>query len=249
MARRLKVGDTVYVPRARLGLAVDGASAFWRTSVRVVTERSVEVDLPDGEMARVASSAAHTNMGVVIVRIGDYETEASLLDPLKKSLLHYCRLLLADDDMVQAWDIRAPDELRELWKKNHRVCSHLVVIGHGRNDAVRFGRDNWVDATAFAELLQAPKVTRKVVISLACRTGYAAFAQSLSRQKPCDVVMAPFHAVHGAVASQFCETLLAHHLLRGETVSISFRHARASVPGAVLFRLWDHGKLTAGAGS
>lgn len=248
MARRLKVGDTVYVPRARLGLAVDGASAFWRSTVHSVMERSVEVDLPGGEMTSVASSAAHLNMGVVIVRIGDYQTETTLLDPLKKSLLHYCRLLLPDD-MVQAWDVRAPQELRELWKKNHRACSHLVVIGHGRDDAIRFGLDDWVDAATFAELLQASKVTQKIVTSLACKTGYAAFAQALSREKPCDVVMAPFHAVHGAVASQFCETLLAHHLLRGETLSIAFRHARASVPGAVIFRLWDHGKLTAGARS
>jgi len=97
----------VYVPRARLGLAVDEPSAFLRAKIRKVVDRSIVVDLPGGtESKPIASSAAHANVGVTIVRVGDFDTEGTLLDPLAKSLLQFCRLLLPDD-MVVLREVRA----------------------------------------------------------------------------------------------------------------------------------------------
>jgi hypothetical protein len=110
LARGLKVNDTVYAPRARLGLPIDGSSAFHKTVVSKVIDRSVEVDV-NGQLKKVASSAAHLNIGVLILRIGDFDTELTLLDPLAKSLLQHCRLTLPDD-MVPLRGWRTRDEMR-----------------------------------------------------------------------------------------------------------------------------------------
>src|SRR5262249_54774627 len=83
---------------------------------------------------------------------------------------------------------------------------------------------------------------RKNFVSLCCKTGYAAFAQTFSgRSDVCNLITAPFHSVHGAIASQYCQTLFAYHLLEGETFRVAFRHARDSIPGGTVFRLWQHG--------
>jgi hypothetical protein len=245
LARGLQVGDGVYIPRAKLGLAADGPSAFWRTTVRQIVGRSIIVDLPgrgNPLSEPVAASAAHKNVGVVIVRIGDYATEATLLDPLAKSLLQFCRLLLPDD-MLLLREVRSLRELRRFWSTDHPAHSHLVLIGHGREDGIRFGQDWQSPGELAAALRPVGNVGPKVVISLCCKNGHATFAQRLSEETVCPFVIAPFDMVHGAVASQFCQTFLAHHLLRGATLKVAFRHARNGVPGATNLRLWTRGVL------
>jgi hypothetical protein len=246
VAKGLKVGDAVYVPRTRLGLSPDDPSAFLRTIVRQVVERSIVVDIPGGQSSPIASSAAQLNVGVAVVRVGDFDTEQTLLDPLAKSLLQFCRLLLPDD-MVVIREVRSRAELRRFWTNDHAVYSHLVLVGHGREDAIRFGHEDWVSASNLATELAVDEVTPKVIISLCCKNGYAGFAQALSRTPVCQAAVGPFDAVHGAVASQFCQTFLAYHLLHGETLKVAFRHARKGVPGATSFRLWVKGKLTTDA--
>ena len=245
MAQGLKVGDNVYVPRVRLGLDVDTPSALWRTTVREVIGRSVVVDLPGGAPSSpIASSAAHLDVGVIILRVGDFDTETTLLDPLAKSLLQFCRLLLPDDQ-VTLREVRSRIELRHFWEQDHGVNSHLLLVGHGREDGIRFGHADWVSPHDLATDLGINGVSPKVVVSMCCRTGYADFSQALSATAVCSAAIAPFDKVHGAVASQFVQTFLAHHFLQGETLKVAFRHARQRVPGAASFRLWMAGRLTA----
>lgn len=246
VAQELRVGDRVYVPCFRLGLSNNGPSAFHHTTVRGVVERSVEVDVPGGTKVRVASQFAHRNVGVLIVRIGDFDTETTLLDPLKKSLLQYCRLLLPDDQVV-LYEIRTRGELSVFWTRDHAAFSHVVLVAHGCRTAIRFGDGDWANPTDFAALLAAPEVTPKVIVSLACETGRSTFGQALSRCQPCQAVVAPYQTVHGAVGSQFCQTFLARHFLDGLPLAWAFRKARTSVAGAVSFRCWEGGKLKAGA--
>src|SRR5689334_19398851 len=88
MAQNLQIGDQVFISRNRLGLDPNSPSAFYKTTVREVVDRSVKVDLPGGELSEIiGTSAVHRNIGVLIFRIGDYQTELSLLDPLAKSVL------------------------------------------------------------------------------------------------------------------------------------------------------------------
>ena len=112
MAQGLKAGDWVYASKARLELPADGPSAFVRVKVQSVVERSLIVELPGGTLSEpIASSSVHTNVGIQIVRVGDFDTEVSLLDPLAKSLLQFSRLLVSDDSVVLR-EVRSREELR-----------------------------------------------------------------------------------------------------------------------------------------
>src|SRR5262249_11154574 len=111
------------------------------------------------------------------------------------------------------------------------------------------GIDFGVGGSASPEDLRAhvePHIASpKYFVSLCCRTGYASFGSSFSRlQTVCKSLVAPFHSVHGAIASQFCQTLLAEHLLTGYSFGRAFHHARDAVPANTSFRLWRAGKMT-----
>ena len=81
----LQIGDQVYVRRSLLDLEDDDISPFYRTTIRVRQDRSVQVDKPDGNLSgRIATSKVATNFGVLIIRIGDFN-EDGLLD---LSLIH-----------------------------------------------------------------------------------------------------------------------------------------------------------------
>ncbi len=246
MVQNLQVGETVYVPRARLGLDANSPNAFHRTTVREVVNRSVRVDMPDGNWSdAVASSVVHRNVGLLICRIGDFQTELALLDPLAKSLLQYFRLLVPDD-MVQLCEVRALQEMSQYWGQVHAAYSHVILIGHGRADGVLFGVGGWADAEKLVALLSEPNPTPKTIVSLCCQTGYADFSKSFSEADVCHALVSPFHSVHGAIASQFCQSFFAHHLLVGETPRIAFRHAREATPGSTRFRIWENGRVTGG---
>lgn len=224
-------------------MAADAASAFLRGSVAQVQDRSITVTLPGGNTSRwVATSAVHRNIGVLVFRIGDFATETALLDPLAKSVQHYLRLLLPDD-MARTLYVRSTDELQSFWQANHGAYSHVALIGHGRHDAIKFGIGGWVNAPALAGIFTVAEADAKNYISLCCTTGYRDFAGAFSSDPVCASLLAPFHDVHGAVASQYLQTFLAYHLLHGETVRVAHRHARDSVPGGVSFRLWQDGNL------
>lgn len=240
------IGDRVYVSWMRLGLDQHGPNAFHHTTVRSIIKRSVEVDLPDGKLSKpIASSAVHRDVGILVFRIGDYKTETSLLDPLSKSILQFFRLLLSDD-LVRLHEIRTRQELVYWWSREHAAFSQVVLIGHGRRDAVLFGEDDWINPNQLRDLLEVPSVAPKTFLSLCCATGYKEFAGEFSSSTLCRSFIAPFHSVHGAVASQFCQTFFGFHLLNGETPKIAFKHAQLSIPGGSHFRLWESGKLLHG---
>ena len=242
MASGLQIGERVYVPRSRFDLPQE-ASAFYRTAVRGTADRSVMVDLPNGNTGTIGTAVVRRKIGVMIINIGDLSTEPTLLDPLAKSVLQYFRLLLSDDE-VTGIRMRSVAELRTVWQQQHGAYSHLVIVGHGETDGIIFGVDGLVGHDQFAAAFENTGPVN--LISLCCKTGYAAFAQPLSKLPVFDCVIAPFHSVHGAVASQFCQTFSAYQLLEGETLAVAFRHARKSVPGGASFRLWRNGVMTAG---
>jgi len=243
---RLNIGDNVYVPRSRVGLHFDSPSAFYKGAIQVLNKHSIRVSLPKGALSSsISKSVARKTLGVLILQIGDYETEVCLLKPLTKSILQYFRLLLSDDEL-RHFSVRSLSEFKSYWIKNHALISHVVLIGHGKNDSILFGQD-WIKAEAIRKDLEAINSTPKQFLSLCCQTGYAAFAKSFSNSQRCDSFIAPFHSIHGAMASQFCQTYFAHHLLRGQTTRTAFKQAREGTPNAAEYRLWRNGKLIAGA--
>lgn len=245
VARRVKRDDMVWVPWSRIGADPGSEScAFAHLKVERVHDRSVFVTPPGGTQVKIASSAVQTNLGVLIVRIGDcnFGSEAMLLGPLSKSVLQHCRLLLRDD-MVFHLRVRSVEELRRFWVDNHWLVSHLIVVGHGSENGLTFGVDGRVDPATFAAALTVADVEPKVILSLACRTGRAGFAKALSRSTPvASAVVGPLDPVHGAVASQFSQTFLAHHLLAGSSLRVAFKNAKAGVPTGAVFRMWAAGQ-------
>ncbi len=91
-----------------------------------------------------------------------------------------------------------------------------------------------------------PNTAPKTLVSLCCRTGYADFSKQFTESGVCQSLVAPFHSADGAIASQFCQSFFAHHLLIGETARIAFRHSPDAIPGSTRFRLWEKGKVTGG---
>jgi hypothetical protein len=249
MARAVAVGEESWVPRRRVGQDPgDHPSPFMRANVLEVEGRSVRVSVSRNEDAWVSKAHVHRNIGILSLRIGDFGTETTLLDPLAKSVGQFCRLLLPDD-YVRFVELRSVPELRGLWQREHANATIVVINGHGSKDALVFGVGGNVLGGTIAERLGgvAPDTAPKIFISLACLTGHAGFAGPFSSWAGCAALLAPFHSVHGAVASQFVQTFLVYHLLEGETVKVAFNHARERVAGAASFRMWVAGRLRSGA--
>jgi hypothetical protein len=246
VARALAVGDAVFVPCSRLdGLSKSGV-ALYKSEIVEVGRSKVRVRLSDGSSSDwIGASLVHRDVGILVLSVGDFETESTLLNPLAKSVTQFCRLLLPDDQ-VRAVRVRSLSELRALWQREQAAYSHVVWIGHGSATGINFGVDGWVDAQTLGDALRVRGAPRKVYISLCCKTGYKSFGSALSRTTICSRFVGPFHSVEGAVASQFCQTFLTAHLLEGRTVGVAFNKAGGSVPGGISFRLWTAGRLKAG---
>ncbi|WP_122588265.1 hypothetical protein [Pseudomonas viridiflava] len=246
MARNFAVGDTVFVPASRLPDMGDIPSVFWKTEVAAVNERSIKVSLRNGDFSDwIGASACHKNIGILLFTVGDLETEKTLLDPLAKSILQYCRILVPDDQLL-SFKIRSIKELSDIWNREQAAYSHVVLVGHGSHDGFKFANDGWCGAKEMQSAFTVPQPDKKIFISLCCQTGHQTVGGALSKMDICSHFIAPFQSVHGAVASQFTQTFLAYHLLEGQSSGVAFRHAIEGTPGTKNFRLWERGVLKGG---
>lgn len=247
MAQQLAINDVVLVPWTRVGRDDGGPSALAKATVAQVIGRRVILNLPDGTQSRpVGSSLVHREAAVLIVRIGDFQTELGLLDPLAKSLLQYLRLLLPDDS-VRLIELRSLAEVDAAWPEHAPAFSHVVLVGHGAPSHLTFGVGGEITAEELGTHLVVQPLREWSFLSLCCQTGYAGFAKAFSNISVCRELIAPFHSVHGAIASQFAQTFFAYHFVQGETSAVAFRHARTRIPGAVSFRRWRQGTMTSDA--
>ena len=237
--------DKAFVPVSKIEGMENYHSALYETRVLEITDRTVKISLPEGKDQWIASSLVQKNIGILVLEIGDLETETSLLDPLAKSVLQYCRLLLPDD-YVRSYKIRSLNELSIIWQKEKDIYSHIVLIGHGRKDGIVFVNQEIIYPDKFSDHLTNSN-TQKIFISLCCQTGYQDMGGKFSKIiDVCSHFIAPFHSIHGAAASQFIQTFLAFHLLKGRTVKTAFNNAYRT-PDGKTFRLWENGELKAGA--
>ena len=243
MSIKIKIGSEVFVPRSQLGLDPNDVSPFYQTTVREKEDRSVRVDVPGGSLSDwVATSRLSLRMGILIIRIGDFE-ESQLIDPLFKSVLHFCRMLLPGD-YVRAIEIRTIRELVRFWKDYHHGYRHVIFIGHGSSQNIFFG-NRGVSASRLVQILGTTNPEPKEFISLCCKTGLKDFGKTFSGADFCDALLAPFHSIHGCIASQFCQSYLSFRLLDHKSIGIAFNKARENVIGAASFRLWQAGGFKA----
>jgi len=245
MAIGLQQGERVFVPASVLNAQVNSSSAFWRSGVLQLNGRSVQIDVGAGNTEWVAASKCQRSIGVAVLAIGDFASEATLIDPLSKSVLQFCRLLCSDD-YVRAFKIRSVAELSLLWAQNHAVYSHVTIIGHGNGTGLKFAADDWVPPEDLRASLDIQGVTKKCFVNLSCELGKAAYGKSFSKLDVCEAFIGPFDSVHGAVGLHFVQSFLVNHLLHGETLKVAFRHARETVAGSTSFRMWRKGKMITG---
>jgi hypothetical protein len=151
--------------------------------------------------------------------------------------------LLIPDDQLRAIKVRGRAELNKFWAINHAAYSHVVLIGHGAKDRMGFAADGEVLTQDLIGAFSIEGSVEKTFLSLSCKTGYESFGGKFSRSSICKEFMAPLQSVHGALASQFCQSFFSSHFLDGKTVRVSFNQARRTTTGAVSFRLWANGKL------
>lgn len=246
MAKNLNAGDTVYVPCSRICALERSGVALHRTQVATIEGKKVKVRVPGGDESDwIGVSLVHRDVGILVINIGDFASEHILLDPLAKSVAQFCRLLVPDDQIRQI-RVRSLAELKKVWHNEQAAYSHVIWIAHGSENGIKFGVDGWISSETLSNELKIPGAPRKIYISLCCKTGYKSYGSIMSKATICSYFLGPFHAVAGAVASQFCQTFLTSHLLDGKTVGVAFKHARTSVPGGASFRLWNSGRLKAG---
>lgn len=138
MATHFSVDDKVFVPGSRIPGMEGHSSAFYETHIAEVGVRKVKVKLQGGAVSEwIGSGLCQKNIGILIFTIGDLETETGLLDPLAKSVLQYCRLLVPDD-YLRAFKIRSLAELKNIWHKEQAAYSHVVIVGHGSPEGIKF---------------------------------------------------------------------------------------------------------------
>jgi hypothetical protein len=246
MASNFAIGDKVFVPVSRLPGLEDHPSAFYEAKVASVAAHKIKVNLPQAVLSEwIGTSLCHKNIGILIFSIGDMETESTLLEPLTKSVVQYCRLLVSDD-FLQVVRVRSLAEISHFWRISHGAYSHVILIGHGSPSGIKFGVDGWVKEAELAESFNVDDGCGRIFLSLCCKTGYKSIGGKLSESEGFSHFIGPFHSVHGAIASQFAQTFLAFHFLVGESVGVAFKHARSNTPGSTSFRLWQGGNLKAG---
>lgn len=242
---KFRLDQQVYAPVFKYPQGEAAPFALARGTVRQVVDRSCEVELPYGiGLQRVASSLLHATVGVCIVRIGDFKSEKTAIDPICKSLLNFLRLLLPDDE-VRLVELRTQDEFDEMFEFYASAYALWIVVGHGTEKGeLCFTRGGRCPAGVLAGRLEPHAAAPKTFLFLSCHTGRSAFARQFSaRTDLCRVLIAPLGALHSAVASQFAQTFLSYLYLEGRQVKVAFNKATEQTPAATRFRLWRNGSF------
>lgn len=241
MPKKFKINETCFVPTSLLPEGDRYPVSVYRSKIIDIKNKSVKVQLRDGRISEwITTSKAIKHLGILIINIGDFDTEGTLLDPLAKSILQFSRLLL-EDDYITMIKVRSLGELSVWWDKNQLAYSHVVIIGHGSPQSIIFGHGGNKTPDDFEKCFNSEKIIKKYFICLCCETGKNSFARSFSMIPACAHFIAPYHSIHGSIASQFYQTLMCCHLLGGRSIKIAFNKAQRSLPSTNIFRSWTYG--------
>ena len=176
--------------------------------------RSIFIDDGDSGEVEISSRLAHNgDLGFLLLRVGDLDSEMSLLDPLSKSILQFLRLLM-QEDLVRFLEVRTASEIKRFMESYGAAYTHVILVVHGRSNAVKFAFGEWLEVNYFADAMSTDGMDRTIV-SLACHTGRTTFGKSMSSHSGIKEYVSPKAEVHGASASLFVQQLLSSHLLEG----------------------------------
>lgn len=241
---KFRVDQRVWAPVYRLPDGDGAPYAIAKGIVRSMDKRSCDVDLGALGQHRIASSMLHESVGVCIVRIGDFQSEHLVLDPICKSVLNFLKVVLPDDCVKQI-GLRTLAEFEEFFEKFASAYPLWIVVGHGTAaGGLCFTNKATCASVDLAQKLLPHAASPRTFLFLSCHTGSSAFAKRFSSSHElCDVLIAPVGALHGAVASQFAQTFLIYRYLEGRGVSVAFKKAIENTPMSTRFRLWRRGQM------
>lgn len=245
MATKLKIGELVYVPIYRISTYNgDTSVTHIRVEIKDIEKNSV-IFFHNDIRHKVSKSFCYRNIGVLLLEIGDFCTEEMTLDPLIESIFSFLKLVV-DVDAILKLKVRSLKEINIFWKKHHINYSHVIVVGHGKNDGIFFvtkGEKNngFVGAKKFMSQFKVKGMSPKLFITLVCKSGRVSFAKEASCSSFCEGIICPYSDVHSAISSQFLQTFIALHFLQGKTLQVAFRMAKKMVVGATNFRFWKNG--------
>jgi hypothetical protein len=240
---KFKKDELVWVPATKLS----GEEKFALVKKKVLRVkkggRSIFIDDGDSEEVEISTRLAHkVDLGILLLRVGDLDSEMSLLDPLSKSILQFLRLLV-EEDLVRLLEVRTAKEIEEFMKSDGTSYTHVILVGHGKSNAVKLAFGEWLEVDDFAEMMSTDGIDR-TIISLACQTGKVTFGRSMSGHDGIKEYVAPKAEVHGASASLFVQQLLSLHFLEGREFETAARNASSRVPGGG-FVHWRNGRRNA----
>jgi hypothetical protein len=269
---RFNDGDEVWVPVADVrqtcpqfetvhGGAVTSGVLAGRVAgeIQPGVARSWYVDIPGLDEPLVVSSRKfRRHVKILILRVGDWDTEQTTLNPLAASLRAQLSLLLPPG-AVDTEYVRSIDEVGGalrvhgggLDQAGHRQAEpwgYAILVGHGRTEpspGVQFGY-TWHSPEDIANAMDGLGPGRSSFsdarfISLCCETGQPEFAEPFSGSLHTTWV-GPSEAVHAFEAGAFVVRLFFEHFLQARTWADAFRHTRAaSTSFSTQFRCWANG--------
>jgi len=237
-------GDEVHVPASLVGLGKDNPSAMVKCSfVRNEGKKGVVKNIPGiPDEKELDIRLIKKKLGILIIQIGDYSTENSLLEPLQTSITQYTTLLLMPE-YIYSEKLRTLQELSIIWKKVCMIISHVIFIGHGKKEGFIFGQET-VNTDALIETMAVDnKMGEKIqIISLCCYSGKKSIARKISNSLFCDNFIGPTETVHAANASHFYQSYMIYNMLHGYLPERAYQYARVLTPGVTKFYMWSNEK-------
>jgi hypothetical protein len=174
--------------------------------------------------------------------VGDFQTESSLLDPITKSVRHFLRLLIPDDQ-VSLHYVRSEAEFIDVFQRTSLVFTHYIVVGHGSSAGDQiFSLGHRCSAKALVAAMTSKTAKTHDFLWLCCHSGDAKFARMLSAASFCRNHVGSFGTLNGATASFFTQAFFVHHLLEGCSFRVAFKRAVEALPTTDHFRHWQSGK-------
>jgi hypothetical protein len=181
MARGLKKGEEVFVPRALIGANVNAMSAYYRTEIYECEGDGVYlVSDPSGREHSIHARHLLRGQAVALILIEDGKSTTTLLDPLHDSIFQYLKLLLPDEAIrsIRADSVSA---LALKWDAVKEGVSIVVIIGHGHitGSGIVFALDGLVKAQDFLGCFGVP-LDSVYFLSMACYSGQEDFGKPFS---------------------------------------------------------------------
>ena len=180
------------------------------------------------------------NPGFLIVHLGHSVEREHTVETAAKALHSTLTSLFAACDVpVTLERIRTSIEFSEFMKAYREHYSHLILIGHGSTDGIRFlDKPSPVKGAELAGMLGADSSANSLqILSLCCHSGCEAISKALSLSPGVTEVIAPSEAFDMRWASHFITGYFLSRYVSNHSSERAVRdHCRASKMGVCIWR-------------